>query len=1136
MAWILSIVLGIAVVRVFFVGSSESAAWLFIFLLGAFLGFIFKGMFLGEEFIQETVLNYTNKVLQMVGERLGKGALVSEVKKETVQPEMKETIYQPTVSKSVEESWEEQTIRESQNEGIMKNTKIEQEDEYIAPTVQKEPEIQEPSFIEKFFAENALAKIGGILLFLGVLFFLSLIFTALGPVGKIIIGFMTGFTFFGIGVWLDTKEYNNESRTMMGVGILVNYLVILSGRYLIGDGSSIVATDVAVVSGNINYLTEGTTFFFLILNTIFAIVASLVYKSHSLLLFSFAFAYLNPFLIGSVGDGTPYTLVGYSAIISIGAFVLSQLYHNKDEKDFAKYLRFVGFIGGNILFLLAPFTTSGQWLLKLIFLGIVSLAAIVLTYKNEEDTETIGTFFILTYVAFGILLITGGVANILHTGLAFLGYIAFILIALATTAFIILVGSVASLGYLLFAPLILIFALLITGSLYFIIPVILGSLFIYLIIFGFLYEVISAGFKYLFFVLLCIFLALSHFSLGFVMPEGMDYMTRFGVVINSFVFLFASYFFSRREKLEYLYTIGTIGTIFLLLPIIQTQGEFMTVSVISLVLFPLANILAPFINRNLCQKDLKNLAISLIVGILFIGGELYNYGEIAKLFPGMILGYSFMGLAILYFILGYAMTNVLEIGLNPTGLMKNEEKKNAIFGYLGVSLSLFSIAILVIFASEPAVVASIWFFEATLLLFFYSRIQDIKIFLGGLVLFIIGIVKYSVFITSLETGIYMQLIPLVAIFISFILNLKFLDKIDGETRIAHDILHLIAMIMVGIGVMNIVPHTGQGISIFAMSIVFVIVGFCYNLYASQFLKYAFVGFLGLFYINHIFGLSDIFWTLTDNNKTHLKSLQYIIVLLLGVGLYLRNLKPGKFDDMKIFLNIPYIVYLFIITTQFVYDLSDKSIFSITIYWSLWAFVYIFNGISKDNQTRRTIGLYILAGVILKILLYDVWFGINDAILRVVALMFVGGLMIYISTLYSRKYPGNLLKEFSLTNLNNQSSVSVVKDNTEKDALLEEKTSLVINEKISEMDIGDITLVTFTMNSGKSLKIKSKNLIKIAKLVERKMGKSVFEKEELKDIHHYILDNYRSELSAADYKKVTDIMKEFIEVGGKVSFE
>lgn len=91
--------------------------------------------------------------------------MASEVKKEVPSSEMKETIYQPTVSESVEESWEEQTIRESQKEREMENTKIE-EDEYIAPTVQKEPEIQEPNFIEKFFAENALAKIGGILLFL----------------------------------------------------------------------------------------------------------------------------------------------------------------------------------------------------------------------------------------------------------------------------------------------------------------------------------------------------------------------------------------------------------------------------------------------------------------------------------------------------------------------------------------------------------------------------------------------------------------------------------------------------------------------------------------------------------------------------------------------------------------------------------------------------------------------------------------------------------------------------------------------------------------------------------------------------------------------------------------------------------
>ena len=130
----------------------------------------------------------------------------------------------------------------------------------------------------------------------------------------------------------------------MGVGILVNYLVILSGRYLIGEGNPIVAADTAIMLQNSTaYLTEGTTFLFLILNTIFAIVASLLYKTKTLLLFSFVFAYLNPFLIGAAGDGTPFTLVGYAAIISVGALILSQFYEKQQDSDFAKYLRLVAF-------------------------------------------------------------------------------------------------------------------------------------------------------------------------------------------------------------------------------------------------------------------------------------------------------------------------------------------------------------------------------------------------------------------------------------------------------------------------------------------------------------------------------------------------------------------------------------------------------------------------------------------------------------------------------------------------------------------------------------------------------------------------------------------------------------------------
>lgn len=611
----------------------------------------------------------------------------------------------------------------------------------------------------------------------------------------------------------------------------------------------------------------------------------------------------------------------------------------------------------------------------------------------------------------------------------------------------------------------------------------------------------------------------------------MDSTTFLSILASSLIFLFASYFFSRREKLEYLYSIGTIGTIFLLVPVIETKGEFAMPSVFAIVLFALANLLAPFVNRNLCRNDLKNLVISLVAGILFIGGQLYNFGEVAKMFPGLTLGYGFMGLAALYFALGYAMMDILQVNVSTASTEGNEARKNTIFGYLGVSISLFSIAILVIFSSQPAIVASIWFFEATILFFFFQKIKDMKIMIGALVLFVIGIFKYGIFIDSLHSGNFVQLVPLVAIFISFALNLKFLEGTESSKKIPHDILHLIAMTMVGVGVMNIVPYTGRGYSIFAIAILLLVIGTSYNLFASKFLQYAFVAVFVMFYFDHITSVEGIFAVLQSENISGLKFLQYATVATVGGWMYVRSRIGGKFDGLKLALFIPFVVYLFIITSQFVYDLSGNSIFAITIYWSLWAFAYISSGISKDLQTRRTIGLYILTLVIVKILFYDIWYGLDNGIARVVALMFVGGLMIYISTLYTRKYPGNLMKEFNPGNLKDTLNPSVSEDSE-----TEPVKTFVINEKISTVDIGDTKKVTFTLATGTSFTVKTKNCIKIAKLIERKMGKTKFVKGELEEIYAYVVKNYKSELSPADYKKIVEVVGEFVKTGGRVDFE
>lgn len=228
--------------------------------------------------------------------------------------------------------------------------------------IQKEIVLQniphEPNIFQKFFAENILAKIWGIIVFIWVLFFLSAIYIDTGPVGKIVIWFLLGFGFYGIGVMLDKKWFTAEARIIMGLAILINYLVILSGRFLLWDESSIESS----------FLSVASTFMFLILNTVLAVTTSLVYKSQSLLIFSFVFAYINPLLVGG-GSPDPYTLLGYTMIVTFWAMFLS--YTKKDI-----YLFTLSFILASILLLIAPYSDPSGWVSKLLCINVLGALAL----------------------------------------------------------------------------------------------------------------------------------------------------------------------------------------------------------------------------------------------------------------------------------------------------------------------------------------------------------------------------------------------------------------------------------------------------------------------------------------------------------------------------------------------------------------------------------------------------------------------------------------------------------------------------------------------------------------------------------------------------------------------------------------
>lgn len=147
--------------------------------------------------------------------------------------------------------------------------------------------------------------------------------------------------------------------------------------------------------------------------------------------------------------------------------------------------------------------------------------------------------------------------------------------------------------------------------------------------------------------------------------------------------------------------------------------------------------------------------------------------------------------------------------------------------------------------------------------------------------------------------------------------------------------------------------------------------------------------------------------------------------------------------------------------------------------------------------------------------------------KVIVLMVVGGALMMFS--YGVQTKGWLKSE-------NDEKKTVPKNNTSKETKSEKKKSNVINEKISSIDIGNITQVVFTIHTKENIVLESKNIIKIAKLVVNNKGKTTFEPKELTNIYSYIVDNYKTELSIEEYEKILEVMKDFAEFGGEVRFE
>jgi len=120
-----------------------------------------------------------------------------------------------------------------------------------------------------------------------------------------------------------------------------------------------------------------------------------------------------------------------------------------------------------------------------------------------------------------------------------------------------------------------------------------------------------------------------------------------------------------------------------------------------------------------------------------------------------------------------------------------------------------------------------------------------------------------------------------------------------------------------------------------------------------------------------------------------------------------------------------------------------------------------------------------------VLTYDIWIGFNDAIMRVIALMGIGIMMMIISSLYSKKYGNQLKGEFFFSNIT-RDSIPEKKIITKK---VTQKTTL--NDTIIDINIDGIYAIKFELNGGEKFSTRAKNLIKIIKFVTDNAEKTSF---------------------------------------------
>ncbi|GAB0174952.1 MAG: hypothetical protein HHAS10_08310 [Candidatus Altimarinota bacterium] len=1002
-------------------------------------------------------------------------------------------------------------MRGNFKENIQAESKQEIEKKQVTPVIPPPPEVKKPNWIVAFFSDRPLAKIGGIILFLAAFFFLSLVWSIVGSIGKVIIGLIFGFSLYVIGVWMDKKGHITESRTLLGVGIAINTLTILSGRWIIGDTSGSIFSDTL-------------TLIFLILNTLFAVATGLVYNSRTFLIFSFVFAYFIPFIVRSESDSS-ILIMFYTLTISLGGYLLTWLFLQRNERiDDMKWLFRTIIIGSLMLLGLTGFGVESVMELILISIlsSILTTTGIFISRKTELRDESVPSLLISAYII--LICSIFGIGD-KEQATIIVSFIFTLPILVYTALFMVRVNLVIY-TWILLIPLGV--ALILFGV--FGIPSLVLILVPIVLIYGlaglFLVSFMTEVLRYVFFLVISAFIFICSVAI-----DGSHYeislSSRWVISISSLGFFLLSLWSSYKYKLIHLSLIALISSSIIFTTSLIPEWE---ASWMMYILFLAVTFSYPFFVRKSIKEQFSSFISYQVVANLFMIGELFYLGRNIWFTRD---GSSLVTLGIIVFLLSIASLfysfMLIRVTLSNGSLssLSSDLKRNATT-LLGIPLSLFTLAIAVTFSESPLVVSTAWVVESVVLAYYSSKQRNQGMLIGTIILASIGILRLIPFFDSIYTGEYLALVPITIIALSLYCTLLFIvDREKNPLANVYDFIHIFGISMVAYALMEIIPHTQTGWSLLGLNIFLLLSTWFYTKVSSKIISLWMIFLSLIIYFYHLVRVEELSMNLGP---------VFIQLTALSIGTFAVWYMKSKNQFGKYAFIYAFIMFL-LITSIYVNQLTN-NIFAVTIYLTIIATIYLLFGINNNVAKFRTIGLYIGSGVLIKILFYDIWAGVDNLIIRVVALMITGGIMIAISQLYGRRVNRPWNEEFALSNFANNSQSAMIINDEMQGEHPSSPDDMPFDESISndlkEFDISHISSIELQNLSGEIILLSRRaGIIRVANYIVKHLGKTEFVPNELEAALKNLIPHIQSSLPKKELDTILLKIHNWVLLGGKI---